>query len=153
MDFNLQVKILIANDHGGLELKWKLIDYLSLNGHDTINLGVNTKKRVDYPDIAEIAGKEFFNKKKRQKESYDFGILVCGTGIGMSMAANKIPGVRCALIHDLYTARMAKSHNDANMIAIGGRVDYSCSPLDMIQAFIDEKVQTGRHEKRRMKLR
>ena len=146
------MKILIANDHGGLELKWKMIDYLSLNGHHVDNLGVDIKERVDYPDIAKKACEKFF-KNKKENNSYNFGILICGTGIGMSMAANRIPGIRCALVHDLYTAKMAKAHNDANILAFGGRVDYNFSPLDIVQAFIDEEVEEGRHKARRIKLK
>ena len=137
------MKILIANDHGGLFLKRELTAYLVAKGHAVVNLGVDSEASVDYPNIGERACKEFLKSKQ-----YDFGVLVCGTGIGVSIAANKVAGIRCALVHDLYTTEMAKAHNHANFIALGGRVTYPCPVTDIVQTFIDTKIVGGRHERR-----
>ena len=99
-----------------------------------------------YPDTAVIACDEF------KKGGYDFGILLCGTGIGMSITANKIKGIRCAQVHDLFTAEMAKAHNDANFIAFGGRVRYSVPVMKMIEIFMDTKFAGDRHARRVAKI-
>ena len=109
-------KIIIASDHGAVSLKREIIDFLKTKKLDVKDMGVHSEDAVDYPDIAVAACAEF------KKGGYDFGILLCGTGIGISITANKIKGIRCALIHDIFTAEMAKAHNDANFIAFGGRV-------------------------------
>ncbi len=101
---------------------------------------------MDYPDTSEKVCRGFL------KEEYDFGGVVCGTGIGASLAANKIPGIRCALLHDLYTAEMAKAHNNANIIAFGGRITYSVPVGEMIDRFIQTDFQGGRHSRRVEKL-
>ena len=141
------MKILLANDHGGLNVKNEIQTYLISSGHDVVNLGVDTETQVDYPDIAFKACKEFTEKK-----AYDFGILFCGTGIGISVAANKIKGIRCAVIYDLNTAEKAKAHNNANFIAFGGRVQYHISPIDMLKKFMDTEIEGGRHAARIEKL-
>ena len=111
-----------------------------------MNLGVDVEDRVDYPDMAAAACAEY------KKGGYDFGILLCGTGIGVSMAANKIEGIRCALIHDRLTATMAREHNDANFVAMGGRVEYAIPPTEILAAFMDAKFQGGRHAGRVAKI-
>jgi ribose 5-phosphate isomerase B len=136
------MRIVIANDHGAVALKRNLVAWLKSEGHEVVNLGVDVEDRVDYPDMAVAACSEF------KKGGYDFGILLCGTGIGISIAANKIPGIRCALVHDLFTASMAREHNDANFIAMGGRVEYSNQPTEILAAFMDAKFQGGRHAER-----
>lgn len=141
------MNILIANDHGGLDLKRQLETYLRLKGHGVVNRGVDIEEQVDYPDIGEKTCREFL-----ENGTYDFGILICGTGIGISMTANKVAGIRCALVHDHYTAKMAKSHNNANFIALGGRITYSSPVVDIVQTFIDTTVLGGRHTKRLKKL-
>jgi ribose 5-phosphate isomerase B len=109
-------------------------------------MGVNSDDPVDYPDIAVTACEEF------KKGGYDFGILLCGTGIGMSITANKVKGIRCAQIQDLFTAEMAKAHNDANFIAFGGRVRYSVPVTKMIEKFMDTKFAGDRHARRVAKI-
>lgn len=109
-------------------------------------MGVNSDDPVDYPDIAVAACEEF------RKGGYDFGILLCGTGIGVSMTANKMKGIRCALIHDLFTAEMAKAHNDANFIAFGGRIKYSVPVTQMIEKFMETKFAGDRHSRRVSKI-
>ncbi|MCX7023374.1 MAG: ribose 5-phosphate isomerase B [Spirochaetes bacterium] len=136
------VKILMANDHGAVELKLLLMRHLESKGHDVRNLGVDSSDSVDYPDMAALAAGEF------GKGGWDFGILLCGTGIGISIAANKLPGIRCALVHDAFTAEMAKRHNDANFMALGGRVDYAIPPEAIVDAFMAARFEGGRHQAR-----
>ena len=135
-------KIIIASDHGAVVLKSEIVSFLKTKNCDVKDMGVNSEDPVDYPDIAVTACNEF------KKGGYDFGILLCGTGIGVSMTANKIKGIRCALIHDLFTAEMAKAHNDANFIAFGGRVKYSVPVTKMIEKFMDTEFAGDRHSRR-----
>ncbi len=140
------MNIVIANDHGAVELKRKLLQWLIKQGHTVKNLGVDSEDRVDYPDMAGLAVREF------SKGGYDFGILLCGTGIGISIAANRHKGIRCALIHDSFTALMAKEHNNANFVAFGGRVQYREKPEAILEVFMNASFQGGRHEQRLEKL-
>ncbi|HEY5485341.1 MAG TPA: RpiB/LacA/LacB family sugar-phosphate isomerase, partial [Candidatus Cryosericum sp.] len=110
------MKIFIGSDHGGFRLKSFLIHALTLKGYEVEDLGTDSSERsVDYPDFAAAVA------RKVVADSTTVGIVICGTGIGVSIAANKIAGIRCALVHDGYTARMAKEHNNANVLALGGR--------------------------------
>lgn len=140
------MRIVIANDHPAVSMKKDLVAWLKSKGHEVVNLGVDVEDRVDYPDMAAAACAEY------KKGGYDFGILLCGTGIGISMAANKIDGIRCALVHDTFTARMAKAHNDANFIAMGGRVEYAEPPTDILAAYMDSLFEGGRHADRVKKI-
>jgi ribose 5-phosphate isomerase B len=140
------MRIVIANDHGGVALKKDLVSWLKSEGHEVVNLGVDVEDRVDYPDMAAAACAEY------KKGGYDFGILLCGTGIGVSIAANKIAGIRCALIHDVFTAAMAREHNDANFVAMGGRVEYAVPPTKILAAFMYTSFQGGRHGERVAKI-
>ena len=135
-------KIIIASDHGAVVLKSEIVSFLKTKNCDVKDMGVNSEDPVDYPDIAVLACNEF------KKGGYDFGILLCGTGIGVSITANKIKGIRCALIHDLFTAEMAKAHNDANFIAFGGRVKYAVPITKMIEKFMDTNFAGDRHIRR-----
>jgi ribose 5-phosphate isomerase B len=139
-------KIVVASDHGAIALKNEVISFLKTKKYEIKDMGVNSDDPVDYPDIAVAACEEF------RKGGYDFGILLCGTGIGVSMTANKMKGIRCALIHDLFTAEMAKAHNDANFIALGGRIKYSVPVTQMIEKFIDTKFAGDRHSRRVSKI-
>jgi ribose 5-phosphate isomerase B len=139
-------KIIIASDHGAVALKSKIISFLKTRNCEIKDMGVNSDDPVDYPDIAVTACEEF------KKGGYDFGILLCGTGIGMSITANKVKGIRCAQIQDLFTAEMAKAHNDANFIAFGGRVRYSVPVTKMIEKFMDTKFAGDRHARRVAKI-
>ncbi len=134
--------VIIANDHGGTELKEQIVKHLETLGYSVTNIGVNGEDKTDYPDIALDACNEYL------KGEYEFGILCCGTGIGISIAANKVPGIRCALIHNLFTAEMSKNHNNANFLAFGGRLDYSDSVEDMINKFINTEFGGERHLRR-----
>ncbi len=139
-------KIIIASDHGAVALKSEIISFLKTRNCEIKDMGVNSDDPVDYPDIAVTACEEF------KKGGYDFGILLCGTGIGMSITANKVKGIRCAQIQDLFTAEMAKAHNDANFIAFGGRVKYSVPVTKMIEKFMDTKFAGDRHARRVAKI-
>jgi ribose 5-phosphate isomerase B len=139
-------KIIIASDHGALSLKSEIINFLKTKKFDVKDVGVHSEDAVDYPDIAVAACTEF------KKGGYDFGILLCGTGIGISITANKIKGIRCAQIHDLFTAEMAKAHNDANFIAFGGRVQYGVPVTQMIEKFMETKFAGDRHLRRVTKI-
>ena len=140
------MRVVIANDHGAVALKKELVSWLKAQGHEVVNLGVDVEDRVDYPDMAAAACTEY------KKGGYDFGLLLCGTGIGISIAANKIEGIRCALIHDIFTATMAREHNDANFVAMGGRVEYAVPPTEILAAFMNAKFQGGRHAERVAKI-
>ncbi|MCE5210889.1 MAG: ribose 5-phosphate isomerase B [Deltaproteobacteria bacterium] len=139
-------KIIIASDHGAVNLKTEIISFLKTKKIEINDMGVNSEASVDYPDIALLACNEF------KKGGYDFGILLCGTGIGMSITANKVKGIRCALIHDLFTAEMARAHNDANFIAFGGRIKYCVPVTEMIEKFMDTKFAGDRHSRRIAKI-
>ena len=139
-------KIIVASDHGAVALKQDIISFLKSNNCEVKDMGVNSDTSVDYPDIAVAACNEF------KKGGYDFGILLCGTGIGMSIAANKVKLIRCAQVYDLFTAEMAKAHNNANFIAFGGRVKYSVPVNSMIDKFMKTDFSGDRHERRIAKI-
>lgn len=140
-------KVVVANDHGAVALTARLIARLKERGFDVTYLGVDHEESVDYPDKAKEAAEEFL------KGGYDFGVLCCGTGIGISMSANKIKGILCALPQNIYAARMAKEHNAANFIAFGGRIEYPEDPVKMLDAYIDAEVSPEvRHANRRKKM-
>ena len=140
------MRIVIANDHGAVDRKKEILEWLGSRGHEILNLGVDIEERVDYPDKAREAVEAWRTK------GYDLGILLCGTGIGISIAANKLPGIRCALVHDSYTARMAREHNDANFLALGGRVELTEPVGDILQAFLGARYEGGRHAGRLEKI-
>lgn len=135
------MRIAFASDHGGYELKEKLINYFKNNGYETINLGTNSTQSVDYPDFGFIIGNFIAN------HNADLGIAICGTGIGISIAANKVKGIRAALIYDKNTAVLAKEHNNANVICLGGRVTSYLSARNYINAFLQTTFQP-RHQQR-----
>ena len=140
-------KVVVANDHGAVELTAAIVEFLKERGFEVNYLGTAENKSVDYPDMAELACTEFL------KGDYDFGVLCCGTGIGISISANKIHGIRCALPQNCFAAQMAKEHNAANFIAFGGRIDYQESVMDMLGAYIDAQIsQDERHARRRAKM-
>jgi ribose 5-phosphate isomerase B len=140
-------KVVVANDHGAVELTARIVGFLREKGYEVNYLGTAENKSVDYPDMAKAACDEF------NRGGYEFGIVCCGTGIGISICANKIRGIRCALPQNIFAATMAKEHNDANFLAFGGRIDYQDDVLDMINAFITTKVSPEeRHARRREKM-
>ena len=139
-------KIVIASDHGAVDLKGEIITFLTKKNIDVTDLGTWGTIAVDYPDMALAACQTFL------KGGYEFGIVLCGTGIGISMAANKVKGIRCALISDLFSAEMAKAHNNANVIAFGGRMHYAMPVTDMIEKFMTTTFAGERHENRISKM-
>ncbi len=132
----------IASDHGGLELKEAILEYLQQRQIEVRDLGTNDNESVDYPDFGEkVAG--MVSRGEGQK-----GILICGTGIGMSIVANKFPGVRAALVTDEFTARMSKEHNNANVLVMGGRVLTVEQARKMVEVWLDTEFEAGRHQRR-----
>ena len=134
--------VVIGSDHGGLELKASVSEALRQRGLDVVDLGTDNDDSVDYPDFAEkVAGAV-------SRGEAACGILVCGTGIGMSIVANKFPGVRAALVTDEYMARMAKEHNNANILVLGGRVLEAMSAARIVAVWLDAVFEGGRHQRR-----
>ncbi len=141
------MRVVMANDHGAVELAERLAAYLEGRGISVDWLGTKTTDSVDYPDMAKLACSKYL------EGGYDFGILCCGTGIGISISANKIHGIRCALPQNCYAAEKTKEHNHANFIAFGGRIDYPDDPVKILQAYIDTAPSTeGRHVNRIAKM-
>ena len=136
------MKLVIGNDHAGVEFKEKLVKALEERGHEVINVGTDSLESVDYPDIAVLVGEKVLDGEAK------FGILICGTGIGISIAANKIKGIRAALVHNEFTAKLARLHNDANVIALGARVIGDELGLACVETFINTECEGGRHARR-----
>jgi ribose 5-phosphate isomerase B len=138
--------IAIAADHAGVELKSKLKEYLEQDGIRVIDLGTEGSASVDYPDIANRLAAAVTGAEAQQ------GIVICGTGIGVSMAANRHAGVRAAVCHDITSARLARQHNDANVLALGARLIGSEVAKDCVATFIKTEFEGGRHAGRVKKL-
>ena len=135
--------IAIGSDHGGYDLKMEIISYLNSQGLECKDFGsCNGKESVDYPDygktVAEAVSSGEFEK----------GIIICGTGLGISITANKVPGIRSALCTDSYMARMSREHNDANVLALGGRVVVPGLALDIVETWLNTPFAGGRHKTR-----
>jgi ribose 5-phosphate isomerase B len=138
--------IALGADHAGVALKAALRAAVETAGHAALDLGTQGEASVDYPDFADATCAAVLDGRAR------FGVLVCGTGIGISMAANRHPGIRCALVHDVTGARLAREHNDANVLALGARVIGPEVALDALRAFLATPFAGGRHERRVRKL-
>lgn len=136
------MKIALAADHGGFELKNILCDYLKEKGHSVTDLGTNSPESVDYPDYAVLCAKEVTEK------NVDFGILVCGTGVGISIAANKIEGIRCGLCPSPEIAALVKQHNNANVIALGGRFTSPSLAKEIVDSYMEAEFEGSRHQRR-----
>ena len=136
------MKIAVAADHGGFKLKNKIKDYLQSNGFEVSDFGTNSSDSCDYPDFALPAAEAVASDK------CDRGIIVCTTGIGVSMVANKVPGVRCALCHDAFGAEMTRRHNDANVLALGAAAVEEGTALQIVDIFIATEFEGGRHKLR-----
>lgn len=136
------MKIAIGSDHAGYELKGKIAEHLKKQGISIEDYGTNGNNSVDYPDFA-VAVAESVSKGK-----VDMGILICGTGIGMSIAANKFPHVRAALCYDAYSAEMSRRHNNANILVLAGRVLKSDLALKMVDVWLKTEFEGGRHKSR-----
>jgi len=138
----MSLKVAIGSDHGGLDLKIFLVDVLKKAGIDVTDVGVFQPDSVDYPDYA-LKVTDLV-----RAGTVDFGVLLCGTGIGMSIAANKVPGIRAALAWDIFTARMSRQHNDANVLTMGGRVTGPELAREILMTFLEEPFGGGRHQSR-----
>jgi ribose 5-phosphate isomerase B len=136
------MKLAIATDHAGFDFKEGLKPFLASLGHEVQDLGTHDRTPCDYPDFAQRLGLHVADGQA------PFGILICGSGIGMSIAANKVPGIRAALCHDLYTARMGRAHNDANVIVLPGRLLALEISKEMVQLFLSTPFEGGRHAAR-----
>jgi ribose 5-phosphate isomerase B len=136
------LKIAIATDHAGFQVKEALRVFLAKLGHEAKDYGAFNEQASDYPDFAQAVGEAVAQGREER------GLLVCGAGIGMSVAANKVPGIRAALCHDEYTARMSRAHNDANVLVLPARV--TALPLceEIVKIFLSTPFEGGRHERR-----
>ena len=134
--------IALACDHGGFELMQEVKAYLDTGGFDYKDFGTFSPESCDYPETAVPAAKAVSNGECER------GIFICGTGVGMSIAANKIPGIRAALCSDCFTAEMTRRHNDANVITLGGRVTGVGLAIKMIEQFLSTEFENGRHGRR-----
>jgi len=136
------MKIVLGSDHAGFELKADLRAYLIEQDIAICDVGVAGETPADYPEIARAVA------EKISRREFERGILVCGSGIGMSIVANRFPGVRAALCHDLYTARMSREHNDANLLVLGGRLIGKGLAREMIKVWLESIFQGGHHQRR-----
>ncbi len=140
-------KFLVASDHAAISAKAVVVDELRSCGIDAVDLGPNDSASVDYPDYAELVARGV------SAGEADRGVLLCGTGIGMSIAANKIDGVRAALVHDMTTAAMSRQHNDANVLVLGGGLLGDRLIRDIVRTWVNSRFEGGRHERRLDKIR
>ncbi len=136
------MKVVLGSDHGGAELRNAILEHLKEREFEVIDLGINLGEAIDYPIMAERLC------MKITEGEAELGILCCGTGIGMSMAANKIKGIRAACCSDTFSARFTRLHNDANVLCLGGRVVGVGLAIDMVDFFLDTEFEGGRHQRR-----
>ncbi len=136
------MKISIGADHAGYELKEKIKQHLAQQGIEIEDEGTVSNESVDYPDFARKVGEDVSNKK------VDFGVLVCGSGVGMAIAANKVPGVRAANVTSLYEAQMSREHNDANVLAVGARILNEDDAFAIVEKWLHTPFAGGRHQRR-----
>lgn len=140
------MKISIGSDHAGFDLKEHLKNYLEEEGYEVIDEGTYSLESVDYPDFGKKVGKRVADKEA------DRGLVVCGSGIGISIAANKVPGIRCALVSEPLSARLSRLHNDANVLALGGRLIGLEMAKECLKVFLQTDFEGGRHQRRIDKL-
>jgi ribose 5-phosphate isomerase B len=136
------MKVALGADHGGYELKEIIKEHLLAKGFEISDCGTNSSQSVDYPEYGFKVGKDVIEKK------VDLGIVVCGTGLGISIAANKVKGIRAALCTDSYMAKMAREHNNANILALGARVIGQGLALDIVETFLATAFSGWRHTRR-----
>jgi ribose 5-phosphate isomerase B len=140
------MRIAIGADHAGYLLKNALADDLRAKGHEVIDLGTHSDERVDYPDFGAAVGRAVTDG------TAELGVCVCGSGIGIAIAANKIPGVRAATVHDVTSAHLAREHNDANVICLGERLTGADVAKEAVSAFVAARFEGGRHAGRVAKI-
>ncbi len=137
------MRIGLGCDHGGYNLKLEIINFLESKQIECVDFGTNnSKESVDYPIYGKKVAEAVISKE------VDYGIVCCGTGIGISLAANKVPGIRCAVVSDVFSAKMSKAHNDANMLSLGERVLGKGLALEIVDAWINTNFEGDRHAKR-----
>lgn len=141
---NNNMKVAIGSDHGGVELKSEVIEYLKEKGFAYQDFGTHGTASVDYPDIGLAVAEAVKNKEA------DRGIVICGTGIGIGISANKVPGIRCAMVSDVYSAQMTREHNDANMIAMGGRTLGPGLAVMIVDKFLNTDFSYEQRHQRRI---
>jgi ribose 5-phosphate isomerase B len=136
------MKIAIGNDHSAVEMKNVIMEYVREMGHEVVNFGTDSSESCDYPKFGEKVGRAVASGE------YDCGILICGTGVGISLAANKVNGVRAAVCSDVTTAHLVKEHNNANILAFGARIVGTELAKDMVKAYLEAEFMGGRHAQR-----
>lgn len=136
------MRIGIGNDHSALELKAEIIELLEARGHEVVDYGTNSAESCDYPIYGEKVGRAVVSGE------VDKGILICGTGLGISLAANKVKGVRAAVCSDPFTAKMSRAHNDCNILAFGARVVGAELAKMIVETWLDTEFEGGRHQRR-----
>ncbi|MBW3086673.1 Ribose-5-phosphate isomerase B [Austwickia sp. TVS 96-490-7B] len=136
------MRIVVGSDHGAHELKNVVKAHLQQGGHEVVDVGSDSAERVDYPIYGHRAARQVADGH------CDLGIVMCGTGIGIGLAANAVPGVRCAIVSEAYSARLARQHNDANMLALGGRVVAPEYATMIVDEFVTASFEGGRHAQR-----
>ena len=143
------LRIGVSADHAGKDLKQLVVEYLLASGHEPVDYGVSKDNpgSVDYPDFAALVAQDVSNGKLQR------GIAICGTGIGMSIAANKFPGVRAVVAADEYSTRMSRAHNDTNVLCLGARTTSHYRAIDFLQVWLETHFEDGRHQLRLNKIR
>lgn len=136
------MKIAIGNDHAAVELKQHITKYVESKGHTVVNFGTDTNDSCDYPVYGEKVGRAVASGE------CDRGILICGTGVGISLAANKVRGIRCVVCTDAYSARLSRQHNNTNILAFGARVVGPATAEMLVDEFLDTEFEGGRHQRR-----
>lgn len=136
------MKIAIGNDHAATDLKMEIMEYVKSLGHEVINFGTDGHESCNYPEFGEKVGRAVAAGEA------DCGILICGTGVGISLAANKVKGVRCGVCSDVTTAHLIKEHNNANIIAFGARIVGSELAKDIVKSYLEAEFLGGRHQNR-----
>ncbi|MBO5523306.1 MAG: ribose 5-phosphate isomerase B [Roseburia sp.] len=136
------MKIAIGNDHAATEMKFAVMEYLKELGHEVVNFGTDSNESCHYPEFGEKVGRAVAAGEA------DCGVLICGTGVGISIAANKVKGVRAAVCSDCATARLVKQHNNANIIAFGARIVGIELAKDIVKAYLEAEFLGGRHQTR-----
>lgn len=136
------MKIALGSDHGGLELKNTIIEYLNEKGIEIKDFGTYTKDSCNYPKYGELVAEAV------AADEYELGILVCGTGLGISLAANKVKGIRAACVSDVFSAKMSRAHNNANILSLGDRVVGKGLALEIVENWLNTEFEGGRHQTR-----
>lgn len=140
------MRIAIGADHAGFTLKVQIAEHLRGAGHDVVDLGTHSAERVDYPDFGAAVGRAVTDG------TAELGVCICGSGIGIAIAANKIPGVRAATVHDVTSAHLAREHNDANVVCVGERLTGADVAKEAVDAFVAARFEGGRHSGRVAKI-